>query len=38
MAAKRDDRDAERGLILGEEKRVEGGEDGRSIHPVFYIA
>jgi hypothetical protein len=40
MAAERGERDAEQGLISGEEKKV--GETtqrtGRSIHPVFYIA
>ncbi|KAK0626652.1 triose-phosphate transporter family-domain-containing protein [Immersiella caudata] len=46
MATKREDGDAEQGLISGEEKRADGGEDTaqrpgrirRSIHPVFYIA
>ncbi|KAK0651942.1 triose-phosphate transporter family-domain-containing protein [Cercophora newfieldiana] len=45
MAGERDERDAEHGLISGEEKVVVGGTQhgsgrrlGKSIHPVFYIA
>jgi hypothetical protein len=46
MAGEKEDRDAEQGLISGEEKRAEdGGETAQrswgivgSIHPVFYIA